>query len=122
MVTVKRIEWDGYGPPDGEAYVTVTDGKFELLCFCCPCDLRVEGEELKEEIHTFSQKNTIKSDIADYSIQKLPDYFAYYLTAKVIDKAKHIVAIGDIPIYTYHIPDEVQEGDFVSFQCGRLDI
>lgn len=59
-----------------------------------------------------------------YKVEKvLGDYFAYNFTGKLIDKREGIVIVGEIKFdLSSGVPSDIDEDEFVSFSCGRVDI
>lgn len=137
---VKKVV--GYVNSSSEAAdVTVTDGQFELTCFCWPCTL-TEGQEIAEPLSgmltdykdcpdctlkyamcILSKKyeDIQKADNEVYEIKKLTGSYCYHLTGKVVDQLNGIIAIGGLLIEVEDIPHH-KEGEFVTFHCMQINI
>lgn len=118
MITIKKIIWFG----EQEADVLITDGTFELICFSHPCRLK-EEQTIDACIGALNSKNIMRSFDNSYYIKKLSGPYNYQLTGKLLNKSKGIIIIGNICIETGgYIPNDIEEGEFISFECNRLDI
>lgn len=117
---VKQINW--LSRASLEAEVIISDGKIDLLCFAHPMNYQ-EGQSLIEPLIVLDVSGVVKSN--DYTPpQKQSDTFEYYLTGKIIDKENGIIEIGNIQIEinSSSIPQDINQGEFISFQCSRLDL
>jgi len=110
----------------------VTDGKYDLICICdlVPFPPESKGPEIGMKIadistFTFGRMNTNKIEDDEnkiYLIEKGSRSFDYYLQAKVVDKEKALVAIGELIIeIDDEFPKYLENGDFVGFEVDRLD-
>ena len=107
---------------DQEADVEITDGEFDLICFSYPCKFH-EGQTLDICINTLDAKNIMRSFDNNYHIERLSGPYDYKLIGKLINKSVGIVAIGKICIEIgSYIPNDIREGEFIEFECNRLDI
>jgi len=105
-----------------EAQVKITDGEFELTCFSHLCKFQ-EGQQVDVIIGALSAEHIVKSANTEYRIEKLSGIFDYSLTGKLIDKVRSIIAIGHISIeIDGYIPNDIDVGEFIDFQCARLDL
>jgi hypothetical protein len=121
MVKIKEIIHCG-GESCEEADVVITDGQFDLLCFCYPCKYE-KGQIFNEYIRTLDADNIIRAENQNFEVNKLSDHFSYQLSGKLIDKTKGIIAIGKINIEVGgYIPPDINEGEFISFSTYRLDV
>lgn len=107
---------------DSEAELCISDGDYSLICYAYPTktiaiDQKVSG------LYGFLCTDIAKSFDHHYCINKLGQYYAYLLTAKVISKNSSIVQLGSLKIYLdTEIPNDISEGDYVSFRVQRLDL
>ncbi|TKI53417.1 hypothetical protein FC756_24035 [Lysinibacillus mangiferihumi] len=118
---IKKIHW--ISQESLEAEVVVTDGEFEIICFAQPLNY-LEESNLIESIYCFNVSDLVKAEKSEYSIEKLDNYFAYRLIGKLIDKQNEQVKLGELLLELENnlLPGDINEGDFVSFCCQRLDI
>ena len=74
-------------------------------------------------IHVFDAEMIMRVDEHNFVVEKTEDYFAYNITGKLIDRKKGIVQLGSM-FFTVggHMPGDINDGEFISFHCGRLDI
>ncbi|WP_026683878.1 hypothetical protein [Heyndrickxia coagulans] len=115
---IKNIEW--ISKEALEAEVIVTDGETEIRCFAQPLNY-AEGCVLKNPIYCFNVSDIIKAKRPKYTIERLDEYFSYRFTGKLVNKAKVIVGKFLLELDN-KIPGDINEGDFISFLCQRLDI
>ncbi|WP_342472628.1 hypothetical protein MHH70_04080 [Metasolibacillus sp. FSL H7-0170] len=118
---IKKINW--ISQEALEAEVIVTDGEFEIMCFAQPLNY-LEESELIEPIYCLNVSNLVRAEKAEYSIEKLDDPFAYRVIGKLIDKNYEKVKLGELLLELENnlLPGDINEGDFISFCCQRLDI
>ncbi|EIT84011.1 hypothetical protein A374_18299 [Fictibacillus macauensis ZFHKF-1] len=84
----------------------------------------MKESELIEPIYCLNVSNLVKAEKSEYFIGKLDDYFAYRLIGKLIDKQYEKVKLGELLLELDNnlLPGDINEGDFISFCCQRLDI
>lgn len=118
---IEKIDW--LSQEALEAEVVVSDGEFEVTCFAQPLIYQV-GCELKEPILCYNATNVLKLDKEVFAIDKLGEYFAYSLSGKLVDKKLETVMVGKLLLELDNniLPGDINEGDFLSFSCQRLDI
>ncbi|MCM2989390.1 hypothetical protein M3580_09110 [Bacillus safensis] len=118
---VKRVNW--ISQEALEAEVVVSDGEFDIICFAQPFH-QLEESELIQTIYCLNVSNVVKVEKRDYHIEKSVGDFSYSLIGKLIDKHGEKVKIGKLLLELDNnlIPEDIKEGDFISFCCGRLDI
>jgi hypothetical protein len=118
---VKSLHW--ISEDAKEAELIVHDGYFECLVFSHPCNLS-EGDILNEPLHPLEIEDLIKSLSNKPKIEKLSkSYFAYKFVAKIINVTEAITAIGGITIdLGINIPSWAKDGDYIEFNCSRLDV
>lgn len=110
-----------YDADSGEAELIVSDGTYELLCYCHPCENANIGAEIIVVSSLFAE-DIMRIDSKEYLIAKGEDYFSYHLQGKVVDRQKPIIAIGDIKIQLDKpIAKDIQVDEFVEFYVYRLD-
>lgn len=120
MVSVKEINW--ISKEALEAEVIVTDGQFELLCFSHPLE-KEKGEQLTEPLSALDPDKVVRLETPRLHIKKLDNTFDYLIEGKLIDKESGHVRLGEIIIAvgSHAIPGDLEDGDYISFICDRLD-
>ena len=105
-----------------EAELIVSDGAYEVLCYACPIDAVKAGMTISG-LSGFSCTNVVRAIEQHYAVSKLPPYFAYSITGKLISKQKGIVQVGNLKIsLDAYIPNDLSDGEYVSFDVLRLDL
>ena len=104
-----------------EADVYVSDGVHRILCFVHPID-SVSVYQKVMSVEALFCSDLIRAEEKLCAVQKLPGYYAYAITAKVVSRAEGFVCVGDIPIQLdCPVPKDILEGEYVFFTVGRLD-
>ncbi|MBC1527829.1 hypothetical protein HCJ05_09965 [Listeria seeligeri] len=119
MITVKKINW--LDEDAKEAEVTLTDGKYSVLCFSHPCMLKI-NDGYDEVLYGFNPINIFKLSEKEYSIEEEePDRFK--LKGELIDSADSIIQIGNfkIDISAGDIAGDIYNRDFVELTVSRID-
>lgn len=121
MVTINKILW--LSKDALEADVTITDGEFEIKCFSQPLKYELNNK-INEPLCCYNVKNIVKTLDNEFVVSKLSEYFAYNMTGMVVDKKNGIIKVGKISlqIETILMPGDINDGDFISFYCQRLDM
>ena len=115
---VERIE-----AVDGEAEVVVTDGQYQCLAYCHPCELSV-GDSIRGRLHIFEHGNICASKKTSCSItrQRRTGYFDQWFVARVEDRATGIVRVGRLCFDGLRFPGDIKNGELVEFAAARVDI
>lgn len=104
---------------ESEASIEVTDGKYELICYAYPFDIKIKTFSL----NTFLAKNIMIAREHEFKINKLQDYYSYKLQGKLLDAERNLFAIGDIIIkLDGYIPKDIINGDYIELECVRIDL
>lgn len=115
---INHIDYDS-----GEADIIVSDGEYELLCYCA----LIQESILKNicdinEIESFLCANIRRIDTSSYLVQKNNGYYSYHLQGAVISSSERIVCIGDIFIkLDIPLPKDICNHEFIEFDVVRLD-
>lgn len=110
-----------FNKEDSEAEVRVSDGDYSVECYVYPAEMSV-FEKQSNVIDGMCCKNIVKANRKRYEIKKLSQYYAYHLTAKVVDKEKRVVCIGKLIInLDADIPKDIVNGDYINFSVLCLD-
>ena len=116
---IKQIK--SFDKDSNEADIIVSDGTFDLTCYCHPSDLYKAGTEVKLITSLFT-KNIMRAENEEFSIFKLKDFYAYHLQGKIMDLTKSNVCIGNLEItIDGSIPNDIKSGEFIEFDVLRLD-
>jgi len=118
---VEKIEWISRAGQEAEVQLS-SDG---LVCvaFCQPCEYE-EGASLEEPLHAFMVKNVVLTVEENTSLTRVSrSSFAYKIVAKVLDPKQALVSIDGFKVeLDERIPAGVNSGDFIGFECSRLDL
>lgn len=107
---------------DREADLCISDGDYSVICYAYPIESISVNQDVNG-LYGFLCTEIARSYEYDYFIEKLPQYYAYWLNAKVVSKNDCTVQIGKITIcLDSEIPKDIHDGDYVSFRVQRLDL
>lgn len=100
------------------------DKEYECKVFCHPCSLAI-NDCVDNNLYAINSENIFKENEATknnfYKINN--SYFSYSIIGCVFDKIKNIVKVNNICIeLDISLPNDISNGDIVSFKCSRLDI
>lgn len=105
-----------------EAEAVVSDGAYEVLCHAFPIDTVRIGMAVSG-LSGFSCGNIVRAAQQRCAVSKLPSYFAYHMTGKVLSKKEGIVCVGGLKIsLDEYMPNDISDGEYVSFEVMRLDL
>ena len=111
-----------FNKKDSEAELCISDGDYSVICYAYPVKTVTENQRVSV-IHGILCTEIVREFEQIYSIHKLPQYYSYQLTAKVLSKKSSIVQIGDLIIHLdTDLPNDILEGEYVSFRVQRLDL
>jgi hypothetical protein len=121
MMIIKKLTW--LSQEGQEAELVVSDGTYECLTFCHPCNLS-EGQKIQNPLYAFMTENLMLSYKEEHSIKQLkPEMFGHFCIAQVMDRAKNLVTVGGLSIIVDEdLPIGCDNDTFVEFSCGRLDV
>ena len=104
-----------------ECEVILNDGQFEIMCFAQPYN-----ENNDFSINAFLVQNIMTALDNNYSVVKSKNgHFAYSIQGKLLSKNRGEVKVGEFYIKLENpqeIPKDINEGEFVQFNCQRLDL
>lgn len=110
-----------FNKDDCEAEVYVSDGTFAIMCYAYPVDSVCLGQEISA-VFSYGCKNVKREGERTFRIRKLPQYYAYSVTAQVLSHRDGFVQVGKIRIQLdTTIPADIPDGDYVSFSVVRFD-
>ncbi|MDR1697346.1 MAG: hypothetical protein LBR37_00275 [Erysipelotrichaceae bacterium] len=105
----------------GEADVIVSDGQYELICYCHPLENTKLGT-IVTEISTLFADDIMRTEDNEYFIRKETDYYSYYLHGKVLKTQTPLIAIGEITIkLDKPLAKDIKQGEFIEFRVARLN-
>lgn len=118
---VKKLIWNGKKDSDAEAIIT--DGEFECLAFCFPCKIS-EGDILRSPLESLMAENVMITKQNESCLKKDSEsHFGYSGVGQLTDKNKGLIKIGELILcLDAFLPSDLQEGQFVEFKCGRIDV
>jgi hypothetical protein len=90
---IHKIDW--ISKESLEAEVTVTDGILKVICFAHPLTYP-DGSRLREPIDCYGTTNIVRADDNEYKVEKLTEYFSYYIMGRLIDQNNGIVRVGGL--------------------------
>ena len=118
MYLKKVQDYDKYS---NEADIVVSDGKYDLLCYCYPAQCNKIGTKVNYIIANCTT-NIVRVDENIYSIQKFGSFYQYHLQGMVFNVDVPMVKIGSIELsLDTHLPGDIKEGEFIEFDVIRLD-
>ena len=95
---------------------------YEILCYAYPTDTVRIGTAVGG-LSGFSCENVVRTVRQHCAVSKLPSYFAYHMTGKVLSKKEGLVCVGGLKIrLDESIPNDISDGEYVSFEVQRLDL
>ena len=117
---VKEIK--NYDDFSNEADIIVTDGTYEVLCYCHPAEFYEKGSTVQEILSLFA-KDIMRISDKMYEVKKLEDdYYAYHLQGEVIKIDKPIIRIGGLEIVLDSpLAKDIKLGEFIEFDVYRLN-
>lgn len=118
---IKRIvDYDEFSD---EADVVVTDGKYEIMCYCYTFSSEPKVGQTINELSVLSYDNVMavkskKNEIVKTSV----GYYTYHLSGKVIRTAPLMVSIGDLILEVgNYIPKDIRPNQYIEFDVSRID-
>lgn len=121
MVYISKIIW--ISKDALEAEVIITDGVYELKCFSQPMNYDI-NHIIEEPLYCYNVRNVVKAWETEFSAVKLTEYFAYNITAQVVDKEIGLIKLGDMKLQVEKniLPGDIKNNDYISFYCQRIDL
>lgn len=103
-----------------ESLITLNDGKFEIVCFSPNYH-----EEVSFCIYAISPENIIVANNKEcYANKNENGYWGYSLQGKFVNNLRKEIKIGKfyIQIKLDELPKDLKKGQFIKFDCERLDL
>lgn len=111
-----------YSKADKEAELCISDGDYSIICYAYPIHSVVVNQQVRA-LYAYECVGIVKSLTDVFCIHKLSQYYAYSVTAKVVSKKDSIVQVGRLIIILDDIiPNDIYEGEYISFSVRRFDI
>ena len=111
---IKKIEY--LDEETKEAFVTLTDGDYELTVFAYPF---IDRDGLK--LSAFLESDIMVNENCSFAINnsELKSF-----DGRLTDRQTGAVEIGGFVIYIQPdwIPGDIKSGDYISFNCSRVDL
>ena len=119
MITVKTLNFDA---ESREADVLLSDGQVEFTCFAYGLKSEEQAELVPGDLWAFNPDNVQGIESAQSKAEKIPNsYYGYRFCGQVINK--NTVRVGEFDIHGFKnaMPGDVNPGEWVSFECMRVD-
>lgn len=118
MFLKEIIEFDKYS---GEADVVISDGQYEVICYCHPFENKKISSKVTEISAIFATEIMRIKD-REFLIQKTVGHYSYYFHGKVLDACRALIAIGDIIIQLdNNLAKDIKGDEFIEFKVERLN-
>jgi hypothetical protein len=118
---VHNIRW--LSEAAAEAEVEIRAGEHSCVAFCQPCEVSV-GDELKLPLHVFGIQSAMRSDTTKVEISS--DFnggLERKVVARISDLSKRLLEVGGISlIVDEDLPGGLALGDYIEFECARIDL
>jgi|SRR5690606_9217813 len=120
MYKIQKINW--LSKEIKEAEVCIFDGIFKIVVFSHPF-IGKEGDIIAELLYALNTKNITISGIEEYCIERISNTFSYYILGTIINKNTNQIKVGEFIIeLDVELPNDVKNGNFISFNCDRIDV
>lgn len=121
MIKIKLINW--LSREAKEAEVLLSDGKFNITCFSHPFNYQ-STKIITQPLYSLNASDMIVVNSEQkLSVEKTNESFGYKITGYVFNKKENQVKIGEFIIeLDNQIPLDINEGNYLSFICDRIDI
>ncbi len=104
----------------GEMDLIVSDGKYELLCYCFQSNAPTQWKI--KELKTFLADKIMIAHNNNYLIDKTGGYYSYHLQGKVLEINPPKVEIGKMCIVIdTQFPKDINQNSFIEFFVERID-
>ena len=118
---IKSIDWVDF--PAQEAKILITDGFYECIGYSYGYDFHL-GEILKHPLYANSCSDVMISFNKEFFIEPASSSTNLHQkgVGELIDISKNLIQIGNLLIQLDNIPSDLKEGDYLEFNCFRLDV
>lgn len=105
-----------------ETLVYLTDGVYECVAFCQPCEKMI-GDVISQPLLAFETQGIALCDAEVASIQRIGSTFGHSVCARVKNDEVGLLEVGSILLeLDSPLPGGIETGCFVSFTCQRVDL
>ena len=110
-----------YDKFSNEADVIVSDGQYDILCYCYQTSYHCIGNKV-ENITSLFACEIMRVDNNNFCIDKLDTYYSYHLQGEVVNIEKPVIRIGNLYInIDSHLPKDIKKGEWIELKVERLD-
>lgn len=104
-----------------ETDVIVSDGCYEIMCYCHPLENKNLGAVVTNVSALFAN-DIMRIDNEEYLVRKETGHYSYYLQGKVLETQMPLIGIGKIAIeLDKPLAKDIKQGEFVEFKVERLN-
>lgn len=116
---IEEIKWSS--TPPSEADIIVSDGTYKVTGFAYGSEYK-KGDVIRNPLHVFEPTGIIRAENSEFSIIKDTNPLGYEICGLLIEK--DLLRVGDLLLQIYGdlIPKDISIGEFISFNCARLDL
>lgn len=110
-----------YDEFSNEADLIISDGEYDLLCYCHPTELYAIGTSIIS-ISSFCADNIMRTKSNSFLVLKLNGYYEYHLRGEIVDINIPVVQIGKLKIMLDNsLPKDIKLGEYIEFDTLRLN-
>ena len=112
-----------YDKTSGEMDLIVSDGKYELLCYCaCAQNSNLRSPNI-EKVQTFLADSIMRTPTHSFLVEKTSDgFYSYRLQGRVLKIDPPIIEIGKIPlVIDTPFPKDIIINEYVELFAKRID-
>ncbi|MBD2465959.1 hypothetical protein H6G89_33785 [Oscillatoria sp. FACHB-1407] len=119
-VTIREIEY--ISEDAEEALVKVTDGTYECIAFCHPCN-KVLDSIVEQPLLAFGSKGVEIVDSDSFGINRIGSTLRHEICGQIVDPVLGILRVGSILVeLDTSIPGGIVVGSTVRLFCERIDL
>ena len=118
---IKNIKWLSKEALEAEVYIE--DENLDFVCFSQPLTHPL-GKDIKGHIHCYANSQVAINQNKEIGLNKLSEPFVYEINGILVNKTEALIQVNQI-IFELDLkdaPGDLDEGDYVSFSCQRLDL
>jgi len=121
---MKIIDIDWVSMTSLEASVTVSDGFYNCIVFCCPCNYKI-NDRIERPLFLFESYGFFLEKNANLMINRHTgnNNFYHHDIVGIIYPENKIIKVGNLLIeYDELVPKDIESGSIVSFTAKRIDL
>lgn len=120
MYKIKKINWLSEEIKEAEVYIS--DGKYSIVVFSHPFN-RKAGEIISELLYTLNADNIKISTVKEFCMFRVSNTFSYNVVGIIHNMDENHIKVGSFTIeLDTNLPNDLKQGDFISFTCDRIDL